>query len=568
MDDLGDFGGGIEELLDDEGWDILNGLTEDELAMLNSDFDPENMLIPTGERINHEIATVGALKSNAIKQEVKPMFTQADLAATMDSLVARSKETTVIQNKQIRTKEENRKIQIKRETEEKLKFEAERKKQEDEIVLTNEEEDLINGATEEELVEAAALLNMSDILTSEQINAVYAGDKPEGSMKSSVKSSKPKQARITKADVETELDVIELNRHLKEDSDALFYLCVSNQPMLERETLELIIHSVATSKKIKHLSLSMLGITDKTCIALSEAIDKCVQLETLNLDSNIIGMPGIEALMKVVSGHPNLREVKCSNQKQPFGGQGEECMANAITKNQNILRFGYSFRQAAPRNKADRAIIKNNEIMRQKRKNGEEICDLKAVCKQRDPWPQPWIKVKGQRQLGSQLADKVTDMGLMIDVDQDVGRESRGLNVREEREAKPLDIAALLAARASKLKGTNVGNLEREAEERRKKTLLAMKQSEEESGRIGTMMKVTPGVGEPKEEESPTLDTTETAPPTEEAAKEEEKEVKPVEEPSKVKEEKEEPKKEDEEDEEDEEESEDEEEESEDEEDE
>merc|ERR1711962_1136791 len=344
------------------------------------------------------------------------------------------------------------------------------------------------------IAENEALLNMNDILTSEQINAVYAGDKPEGSMKSSVKSSKPKHARNTKADVETELDVIELNKQLKSDSDALFYVCVNNQPLLERETLDLIINSVATSKKIKHLSLSMLGITDKRCIELSAAIEKCQQLETLNLDSNIIGMPGIEALMKVVAEHPSLREVKCPNQKQPFGGQGEECMANAITKNQNILKFGYSFRQAAPRNKADRAIIKNNEIMRQRRKNGEEICDLKAVCKQRDPWPQPWIKIKGQRQLGSQLADKVTGMGLMIDVENDVGRESRGPTVRDEREAKPLDIAALLAARASKLKGTNVGNLEKEAEERRKKTLLAMKQSEEESGRIGTMMKVTPGL--------------------------------------------------------------------------
>merc|ERR1712212_1275894 len=102
--------------------------------------------------------------------------------------------------------------------------------------------------------------------------------------------------------------------------------------------------------------------------------------------------------------------------------------------------------------------------------------------------------------------------GLMIDVDQDVGGESRGPNVGEEGEAKPLDIAALLAARASKLKGTNVGNLEKEAEERRKKTLLAMKQSEEESGRIGTMMKVTPGVGDEKEDESLTSGTTETAP--------------------------------------------------------
>merc|ERR1712119_221927 len=529
----GDFGGGIEELLDDEGWDILNGLTEDELAMLNSDFDPENMLIPTGERINHGIATKGALKTESVKLEVKPMFSQADLVATMDSLVIQHTEAAHIQNERIRAKDAERKKQVEQEEKKRMADEAEKKRRDEEIVLTNEEEDLLNGATEEELVEAAALLNMSDILTSEQINAVFAGEKPEGSMKSGVKSSKAKQPRITKSDVETELDVVELNRNLKADSDALFYLCVNSQPLLERETLDLIINSVATSKKIKHLSLSMLGIADKTCIALSEAIEKCEQLETLNLDSNIIGMPGIEALMKVVSVHPSLREVKCSNQKQPFGGQGEECMASAITKNQNVLRFGYSFGQAAPRNKADRAIIKNNEIMRQKRKNGEEVYDLKAVCKIRDPWPQPWIKVKGQRQLGSQLADKVTGMGLMIDVDQDVGGESRGLNVGEEGETKPLDIAALLAARASKLKGTNVGNLEKEAEERRKKTLLAMKQSEEECGRIGTMMKVTPGVGDAKEDETPTSGTTETAPPTEETA---------AEEPPKVEEKKEEPK--------------------------
>merc|ERR1712183_874767 len=575
------------------------------------------MLIPTGERINHEIASAGALKSNAVKKEVKPMFTQADLVATMDSLnsrfmkghkkelpdvnstldsvtitekegvehmfdqrqlieslnkmVSASQDAAVIQNPVIKAKDKEKKQwQIKEEVKKKQDAE-ERKKKEEEVVLSQEEEDLLGGATEEELVEAAALLNMNDILTSEQINAVFAGDKPEGSMKSGVKSSKPKQARITKADVETELDVVELNKQLKSDSDALFYLCVSNQPLLERETLDLIINSVATSKKMKHLSLSMLGITDKSCIALSEAIEKCEQLETLNLDSNIIGMPGIEALMKVVSLHPSLREVKCSNQKQPFGGQGEECMANAITKNQNILRFGYSFRQAAPRNKADRAIIKNNEIMRQRRKNGEEIYDLKAVCKQRDPWPQPWIKVKGQRQLGSQLADKVTGMGLMIDPDADVGGESRGLNVGEEGEAKPLDIAALLAARASKLKGTNVGNLEKEAEERRKKTLLAMKQSEEEHGRVGTFMKVTPGVGEASDEakESPALDATETAPPAEaETAAEEEKveekeeevkeEIKVEEPPPKVEEKKEETKEEEEEEDESEEESDDE----------
>lgn len=36
-------------------------------------------------------------------------------------------------------------------------------------------------------------------------------------------------------------------------------------------------------------------------------------------------------------------------------------MAEAIDKNENILKFGYSFKSAGPRNKADRAIIRHNE---------------------------------------------------------------------------------------------------------------------------------------------------------------------------------------------------------------
>ena len=37
MDDLLD----IDDLLDDEGWDLLNGLSEAELEQLNNEFDPE-----------------------------------------------------------------------------------------------------------------------------------------------------------------------------------------------------------------------------------------------------------------------------------------------------------------------------------------------------------------------------------------------------------------------------------------------------------------------------------------------------------------------------------------------
>merc|ERR1712023_93626 len=160
------------------------------------------------------------------------MFNQKELVASLNKMVEQSQQSNIYKNDKIRQKEEERKKQKEANLLSKAKEVEKRKQLENDIVLTNEEEELLMDATEEELVEAAALLNMSELLTSEQINAVYAGDKPEGTMKTSVKSAAPKQARITTSDVETELDIVELNRHLKSDSDSLFYLCVNNQPLL------------------------------------------------------------------------------------------------------------------------------------------------------------------------------------------------------------------------------------------------------------------------------------------------------------------------------------------------
>jgi len=56
--------------------------------------------------------------------------------------------------------------------------------------------------------------------------------------------------------------VIELNKHLKSDSEALFYLCINNQPKLEKKIKKSIIEAVATSKHMRHLSLAMIGLID------------------------------------------------------------------------------------------------------------------------------------------------------------------------------------------------------------------------------------------------------------------------------------------------------------------
>ncbi|XP_065673639.1 reticulocyte-binding protein homolog 2a isoform X8 [Hydra vulgaris] len=318
-----------------------------------------------------------------------------------------------------------------------------------------------------------ALLKMNGILTNEQISSVWAGEKPKGSSirtTSSVKATEQRKC-ITQADEETELDIVELMRCCREDTDDLFYICINNQPNLERSIKLEVIKTVERSSKVKHLSMAMTGLIDFEVKELANALRYNSVMETLNLESNIITMHGILALMSEVGRHPSLREVKISNQKQPFGLQGEECMATAIDKNENIIKFGYSFTQAGPRNKADRAIIRHNENLRQRRKNGEDVYDLKVVTKIRDEWPQPWIKVKGRRGLEKLIENKVLDMGHMSN-----GERNEKMSDSSSTKVGPFNINDILAQRKSNSRGSKIEELEKEQERKRKQQFKEMEE--------------------------------------------------------------------------------------------
>ena len=81
-------------------------------------------------------------------------------------------------------------------------------------------------------------------------------------------------------------------------------------------------------------------------------------------------------------------------------------------------------------------------------------------------------------------------MGRMIDVDTDIGRESRGPKLRDQV-AKPLDINALLSARKEKLKGTKIADLEAEQERKRKQHLADMQEQDKNLDENGNLIKET-----------------------------------------------------------------------------
>ena len=288
-----------------------------------------------------------------------------------------------------------------------------RKEQEEDPddLLDDEEKEMFDECTEEDLIEVAAMLKMNSLLTNDQISAIEDGKKPTGSFHQSIKAAVPAPI-VTEAEEETDLDVVVLMRCLKEDTDDLYFICINNIPKLEKNVLHEIFKRIGLSQKVRHVSLALTGINDDDAKLFARHLRYNETLETLNLESNMISARGIEPLMKSLTKHPNVREIKVSNQKNALGGQGEEQMANCIEQNPNIIKFGYSFMNSSARNKADRAILQHNDNIRQLKRQGKGTYDLKVESKKRDATKCPWIVVKSRMKSGL-LGELVAQMGCM-----------------------------------------------------------------------------------------------------------------------------------------------------------
>jgi len=196
---------------------------------------------------------------------------------------------------------------------------------------------------------------------------------------------------ISSAPSDDELDVEILLQLVKEDSEQLFSLRLNNikvDPQILQEIFDLL----KTTKNVRHLSLAGIGMKDDLGLEMVKAFAENKSLESLNVESNDLTNYTIEPLCALLETHHTLREFKCAHQKNGLGSRGEEAMARALDKNENLLKIGYPFNVPSARSLADRSQIRNNELQRKKRTAGACYYNYKEEIARRDACPQPWIK--------------------------------------------------------------------------------------------------------------------------------------------------------------------------------
>lgn len=80
------------------------------------------------------------------------------------------------------------------------------------------------------------------------------------------------------------------------------------------EKLEQLINGIPDNEHLEVLSLTNVGLTDRTALLLAAAIEKTKTLRVLNVETNFISPPVIVQLVKSLLKAKSVEEFRASNQ--------------------------------------------------------------------------------------------------------------------------------------------------------------------------------------------------------------------------------------------------------------
>ncbi|MCP9260352.1 Tropomodulin [Dirofilaria immitis] len=358
------YGKELRDLDDADLEGLLSKLSPEELEDLNSDFDPDNSLLPPSQRCRNQTS----------KQPTGPY--------QRDKLLLFLEESA---------KQEE-------DWEEWVPFSPGIKRELD----LDDEDDLdeaLHEAPEKDLVDLAGILGMHNLLNQSQYyNAlksshsfVHANDRhgslKEYSLVAGVARTHKKrdcsqegkgqdettgttfsgvvrafEPKILPEEPENETDVDDCIRKLEANDEMVTEININNMKRISKERIKALIKASCASKHIKKLSLANTAISDQEARGLVELLETSPSLRVLNVESNFITPELLAKLLRATLATQNLTEFHAENQRASvLGNQIEMDMMLTVEENESLLRVGVSFQSMEARHRVSEALERNYE---------------------------------------------------------------------------------------------------------------------------------------------------------------------------------------------------------------
>ncbi|CAI8038208.1 Tropomodulin-2 [Geodia barretti] len=166
-----------------------------------------------------------------------------------------------------------------------------------------------------------------------------------------------------------EADVDDAIESLQSDDPTLTELNLNNHTRLDPALISQLVEALHGNTHLKTLSLANIRFSEDHAKQLADVLRVNTSLTVLNLESNRITRKGIAAIMKALAENKEtvLTELRLANQYFSGGAGAESDIAKHLEKVTSIIRLGYNFTSPSIRTRIDRYVMRNTDLIRQKR---------------------------------------------------------------------------------------------------------------------------------------------------------------------------------------------------------
>ncbi|XP_037812301.1 tropomodulin isoform X2 [Lucilia sericata] len=302
---------------------LLAQLSPEEINILAKEVDPDDSFLPPDQRCSYECTkeSTGPLNRKKLIEHINKQAIETPDEPEFEPYV----KGTVRGKKWVPPPRDVREL----EAEEKIA-----------IDMGEEYEQALSDATQEEIIDLAAILGFHSMMNQDQYHASLLNKgQPVGLGWDGI--TKSTQQKVYPMDPPNNTDVDESIKRVKEDDSKLIELNLNNIKNISDEKLEQLIEALPQNEHLEVLSLTNVGLTDKTALLLAEAIEKSKTLRVLNVETNFISPPVIVKLVKALLKCRTIEEFRASNQRsQVLGNKIEMEITDLVEKNTSLLRLG------------------------------------------------------------------------------------------------------------------------------------------------------------------------------------------------------------------------------------
>ncbi|XP_043267042.1 tropomodulin isoform X1 [Venturia canescens] len=318
------YGKDLSEYDDVDVDELLDQLTPEEINILAKEVDPDDSFMPPSERCSYECdkSPTGPLNRKKLIEHInKQALETPDIPELKPYVpgVVRGKKWVPPPQDNIKEKEAEEQIAID---------------------LGDEYEHALSSATQEEIIDLAAILGFHSMMNQDQYHAsLLNSGQPVGMGWDGI--TKASQPKVFPMDPPNDTDVDSTIRQVREDDHTLMDLNWNNIKNISEEKFLQLFEALEVNTHLETLSLTNVGLTDRTAQRLAEAMEKNSTLRVLNVETNFISPTVMVRLIRALLKTKSIEEFRCSNQRsQVLGNKIEMEITQLVEQNPTLLRLG------------------------------------------------------------------------------------------------------------------------------------------------------------------------------------------------------------------------------------